>query len=93
MLSDSAILKKIERQPKHTAGFKQLVRELGVRGDARAELSRQLERLVASGQLRHVDSDRYAIPQPPPAKNMAGRAPQHAPRWLRFCHPRCRLTR
>src|SRR3954449_1008236 len=64
MLSESSILKKIERQPKRTAGYKQLVRELGVRGDARREFTSMLDRLVSSGQLVKVDSDSYAIPQP-----------------------------
>ena len=78
MLSDSAILKKIERQPKRTAGFKQMVRELGVRGDARRELSERLQQLVASGQLQQVDSDRYAIPQAAAGKNLAvGRLSMH----------------
>ena len=36
MLSDSTILKQIERQPKRTAGYKQLVRELGLHGEMRA---------------------------------------------------------
>src|SRR5712692_3583759 len=78
MLSESSILKKIERQPKHTAGFKQLVRELGLHGDARHELSQCLERLVASGQLLHIDSDRYAIPQAAAGKNLlVGRLSMH----------------
>jgi ribonuclease R len=62
MLSDSAILKKIERQPKRTAGFKQLLRELGLHGEDRRELSDRLERLVAGKQLIQIDKDRYAIP-------------------------------
>jgi ribonuclease R len=70
MLSEAAILKKIERQPKHSAGFKQLVRELGVRGDQRRELGERLEKLVASGRLLRVDSDRYAIPQAAAGRNM-----------------------
>jgi ribonuclease R len=70
MLSDSAILKKIERQPKHQAGFKQLVRELGVHGEDRRQLSERLQSLVNSGQLRQVDSDRYAIPQQASGKNL-----------------------
>jgi len=70
MLSDSVILNKIERQPKHQAGFKQLVRELGVHGDARRQLSERLQSLVSSGQLRQVDSDRYAIPQATSGKNV-----------------------
>jgi ribonuclease R len=78
MLSDSAIVNKIERQPKQTAGFKQLVRELGLRGEARAELSRQLERLAAGGQLRRLDSDRYALPQAASGKNIVvGRLSMH----------------
>src|ERR1700720_3165530 len=78
MLSDSAILKKIERQPKRTAGCKQMVRELGVHGDARRELFERLKHLVAIGQLLQVDSDRYAIPQAAAGKNMAvGRLSMH----------------
>ncbi|MFZ0802882.1 MAG: ribonuclease R, partial [Terriglobales bacterium] len=70
MLSDSVILKKLERLPKRTAGFKQLVRELGLHGDARRELSDRLAGLVASGQLIPVESDRYALPQAASGKNM-----------------------
>jgi ribonuclease R len=70
MLSDSAILKKIAGQPKQSAGFKQLVRELGLHGDGRRELSDRLQKLVASGQLMPVDSDRYAIPRAASGRNM-----------------------
>ena len=79
MLSDSSILKKIEHQPKRSAGFKQLVRELGIHGsDARAELTDRLERLVGGGQLQRIDSDRYAIPQAASGKNMVvGRLSMH----------------
>jgi ribonuclease R len=78
MLSEAAILKKIERQPKHAAGFKQLVRELGLRGDARRELAERLERMVAGGQLHRVDSDRYAIPQTASGHNLVvGRLSMH----------------
>jgi ribonuclease R len=78
MLSDSAILKKIERQPKRTAGFKQMARELGVHGDARRELFERLKHLVASGQLQQAGPDRYAIAQAATGKNMAvGRLSMH----------------
>jgi len=77
-LSDSAILKKIERQPKGTAGFKQLVRELGLHGDARQQLSDRLKRLVSSNQLIEVDSGRYAIPKPAAGKNvLVGKLSMH----------------
>jgi ribonuclease R len=78
MLSDSAILKKIERQPKRAAGFKQLVRELGLHGDQRRELDDRLDQLVANGQLLKIDSDRYALPSPATGKNMiVGRLSMH----------------
>jgi ribonuclease R len=63
MLSDAIILKKIQRQPKQAAGYKQLVRELGLHGDERKELSGRLQKMIAAGQLVKMDSDRYAIPQ------------------------------
>ncbi|HEX3739988.1 MAG TPA: VacB/RNase II family 3'-5' exoribonuclease [Terriglobales bacterium] len=63
MLSDAIILKKIQRQPKQAAGYKQLVRELGLHGDQRKELSGRLQKMISAGQLVKVDSDRYAIPQ------------------------------
>src|SRR5438105_8003828 len=77
-ISESAILKKIERQPKHTAGYKQLVRELGLHGEGRRELNERLKRLVASKQLVQVDSDRYAIPGAATGKNvLVGRLSMH----------------
>jgi ribonuclease R len=78
MLSDSAILKHIARQPKRTAGFKQLVRELGLHGDERRELNDRLEKLVSTGALIPVDSDRYALPQAAADKNLVvGRLTMH----------------
>jgi ribonuclease R len=78
MLSDSAILQKIGRQPKRTAGYKQLVRELGLDSPARRQLSERLEKLVRSGELEQVDSDRYSIPHTAPAKNtIVGRLSMH----------------
>ena len=79
MLSDSNILKHIARQPKRTAGFKQLVRELGLHGDERRELNDRLQKLVVGGALIAVDSDRYALPQAAAAdKNLVvGRLTRH----------------
>jgi len=70
VLSDSAILRKIRQQPRQTAGYKQLVRELGLHGDDRNQLSAKLERMVSAGDLIAIDSSRYAIPQPAAGKNL-----------------------
>ena len=77
-LSDSAILRHLARQPKKTASHKQLLRELGVKGEARRELTDRLYALVAKGELLQVDSDRYAIPQPTKGRNLlVGRLTMH----------------
>jgi ribonuclease R len=78
MLSDAAILKKIGQQPKRSAGYKQLARELGLRGEQRRELNDLLDRMVGGGQLVKVDSDRYALPAASMGKNMVvGRLSMH----------------
>jgi ribonuclease R len=81
MLSDSTILKHIARQPKRAAGFKQLVRELGLHGEARGTLDALLQKLVAAGELVQLNSDRYALPQAAPDKNdknlVVGRLTMH----------------
>src|SRR5579862_5922716 len=78
MVSDSIILRHIGRQSKQAAGFKQLVRELGLRGEERRELDTQLRKLVARGSLVQDDSDRYALPQAGGDKNLvAGRLTMH----------------
>ena len=78
MLSDSTILTHIARQAKRQAGYKQLVRELGLHGDERRELNDSLQKLVKTGQLIPIDSDRYALPQAAADKNVvAGRLTMH----------------
>jgi ribonuclease R len=81
MISDANILKHIARQPKRAAGFKQLVRELGLHGEAREELEARLEKLVEARELVQLNSDRYALPQPAADKNdknlVAGRLTMH----------------
>ena len=78
MLSDSIILKHIAKQAKRAAGFKQLVRELGLHGDERGELDDRLRKLVAGGALISAGSDRYALPQAAADPNLvAGRLTMH----------------
>src|SRR5271169_2771363 len=78
MLSDSTILKHVARKPKRSAGFKQLVRELGLHGDASGELDTHLQKLVDTGQLIQVNSDLYALPTAAADKNLVvGRLSMH----------------
>jgi len=54
-LDNSTILQKIQSQPKRTAGYKQLVRELGIRGNERRELAQRLRALVRKGELLELE--------------------------------------
>jgi ribonuclease R len=78
MLSDTAILTHIARQPKRQAGYKQLVRELGLHGEERRDLNDHLQTLVKRGALIPLDSDRYQLAQAAADKNLiAGRLSMH----------------
>jgi ribonuclease R len=61
MISESDLLQHIEDQPQRAAGYKQLVRELCLRGRERQELESLLADLVVRGKLVLVARDRYAI--------------------------------
>ncbi len=78
MLSDTVILTHIARQPKRQAGYKQLIRELGLHGEERRNLNDHLQKLVKRGALIPLDSDRYQLPQAAADKNLiAGRLSMH----------------
>jgi ribonuclease R len=61
VLNDRELADYIARLPHHKASFKQLVRELGARGEARDELEAALERLADRGTLVEVVRGQYAV--------------------------------
>ncbi|MBI3477166.1 MAG: VacB/RNase II family 3'-5' exoribonuclease [Acidobacteria bacterium] len=80
MLSDAFILRHIDRQSKKMATYKQLLRELGVKGDERRELADRLRILVKRGALLEIDSGRYSLPKASPTTNrnmFVGRLSMH----------------
>ena len=79
MLTDQDILRQIERQPHHSAGYKQLVREMGLRGQERQQLAERLQALVKSGRLIKTGRDRYAPAEHAAAHQnlIAGRLTMH----------------
>ena len=78
MLSDRAIVQHLERQPKQAAGFKQLIRELGLHGGERRELEERLTRLVQRGELIEIERGRYALPRAAAGRNLiAGELRMH----------------
>ncbi|HEX6881325.1 MAG TPA: VacB/RNase II family 3'-5' exoribonuclease [Terriglobales bacterium] len=61
MLSESRILQQIEKSAHQSAGYKQLVRELSLRGSERRELQELLDSLVLRGKLLETGRDRYTL--------------------------------
>lgn len=79
MLNDQTILRHIERQPHQSAGFKQLVREMGLRGPERQQLAERLQALVKSARLIETGRDRYTLAAHAAAQQnlIAGRLTMH----------------
>src|ERR1700753_1127277 len=79
MLTDQAILRHIERQPHGSAGYKQLVRERGLRGAERQQLADRLQALVKSARLIETGRDRYTLAEHAAASQnlIAGRLTMH----------------
>jgi ribonuclease R len=59
-MTDAALLAHITRLPHGRANFKQLVRELGVKGESRVALEVSLARLADRGELVEMRSGQYA---------------------------------
>lgn len=61
-LTEASVLQRVSRFPHARGSFKQLVRELGIKGGARAELDRILARLAERGDLIELKNDQYVAP-------------------------------
>jgi ribonuclease R len=79
MITDQAILRHIERQPNRSAGFKQLVREMSLRGEERQQLAERLQALVHRGRLIETARDRYTLAEDAAVRQnlIAGRLTMH----------------
>lgn len=78
MITETRVLRHIERLPNRAAGYKQLVRELSVRGAERRELERLMKELVQRGKLVETSRDRYALPEAASKHNLvSGRLTMH----------------
>ena len=78
-MTDRELLHRIERSAGQRAGYKQLVRELGLGGGReRRMLLEQLDRMTARGELVKADRDHWALPQAANRNNLlAGRLDVH----------------
>src|SRR5215467_5970249 len=60
-MTDAALLDHISKLPHARASFKQLVKELGARGDGRDDLDSALTRLTARGDLIELRSGHFVV--------------------------------
>lgn len=78
MLAESRVLKQIEKSPRQSAGYKQLIREMSLRGNERRELQEMLDSLVRRGKLLETGRDRYTLAQAAANQNIVvGRLTMH----------------
>jgi ribonuclease R len=71
MPTDREILARIARQPNQAAGFKQLVRELGLRGgEDRRHLEERLQKLMDRGELISIGRDHFTVPAAAAKQNL-----------------------
>src|ERR1700694_4636159 len=62
MLSEQEILRYVGQQPKHTAGFKQFIHDLGLKGRARRELQELLKEMTRRRKLVAIGKERWSLP-------------------------------
>ena len=78
MLSETQLLEHIAGLPHRSAGYKQLIRELSLRGSERHELESMLADLVVRGKLVLIGRDKYSLPQEAANRNLVvGRLHMH----------------
>jgi ribonuclease R len=67
--TDRELMRLIERSAGHRAGYKQLIRELGLGGGReRRLLLEQLARITARGELVKIDNEQWSLPSAAPER-------------------------
>src|SRR5271163_4828477 len=67
--TDRELMRMVERSPSHRAGYKQLIRELGLGGGReRRLLLEQLARITLRGELVKLETGHWALPHATPEK-------------------------
>src|SRR5437868_2778069 len=62
MLTEQQILHYVSKQPKHMAGFKQLIHDLGLKGKDRRSLQQLLRDLTRRRKLIAIGKERWGLP-------------------------------
>ncbi len=70
MITDNEILRYIGKQSKHTAGFKQLIHDLGIRGRDRRTVQDTLRHMVRRKKLIAIGKERWGLPTSASSQNL-----------------------
>src|SRR5260221_12390070 len=70
MLSEQEILRYIGRQPKHTAGFKQMIHDLALKGRERRDLESLLKGMTRRRKLVAIGKERWGLPTSASSQNL-----------------------
>ena len=62
MLTEQQVLHYVSKQPKHMAGFKQLIHDLGLKGRDRRELQQLLREMTRRRKLIAIGKERWGLP-------------------------------
>ncbi len=62
MITEQQILHYVSRQPKHMAGFKQFVHDLGIKGRDRRHLQQLLREMTRNRKLIAIGKERWGLP-------------------------------
>jgi ribonuclease R len=62
MITEQQVLHYVSRQPKHIAGFKQLVHDLGIKGRDRRHLQQLLREMTHRRKLIAIGKERWGLP-------------------------------
>src|SRR5438270_10480069 len=62
MLTEQQVLHYVSKQPKHMAGFKQLIHDLGLKGRDRRHLQQLLREMTRQRKLIAIGKERWGLP-------------------------------
>src|SRR5579864_2808135 len=78
MITENELLRYIGKQPRHMAGFKQIVHDLGLKGRQRRDLEELLRGLTRHRKLVAIGQERWSLPTAASRENLiAGRLRMH----------------
>jgi ribonuclease R len=78
MITEQEILRYLAKQPRHLAGYKQILHDFGVRGKERRPLEQMLREMTRHKKLVSIGKERWALPSAAADNNLVlGRLRMH----------------